>query len=135
MKNITSLLVTGGGKITCLRCTAMSKRSGEQCKKPALKTSRTHKCQFHGGRSTGPKTEAGKVRSATASITSGEFTMAARLEDERQKALNRVLEDAVFFLNMASAPRTRGRKPALYVHINSEEEILDAIIRLSRNST
>jgi hypothetical protein len=40
MKKITLILVTGGGKITCPRCTAMSKRSGEQCKKPALKTSR-----------------------------------------------------------------------------------------------
>jgi len=48
MKNIISTLVTGGGKITCKRCTAKSKRSGEQCKKPALKTSRTQKCEFHG---------------------------------------------------------------------------------------
>jgi hypothetical protein len=43
-------LITGGGKITCLRCTATSSRTKVQCGRPAIKTSRTQKCQFHGGR-------------------------------------------------------------------------------------
>ena len=43
-------LITAGGRITCLRCTAKSNRTGEQCEKPALKASSTQKCGHHGGR-------------------------------------------------------------------------------------
>ena len=43
-------LQTAGGKITCLRCTAKSTRTKLQCGRPAIKTSRTQKCQYHGGR-------------------------------------------------------------------------------------
>ena len=43
-------LVTGGGKITCLRCTAKSTRTKLQCGRPAIKTSRTQKCLAHEGR-------------------------------------------------------------------------------------
>jgi hypothetical protein len=43
-------LLTGGGNITCLRCTANSTRTKQQCGRPAVKTSRTQKCQYHGGR-------------------------------------------------------------------------------------
>ncbi len=32
-------LITAGGKIVCLRCTAKSKRTKLQCAKPALKAS------------------------------------------------------------------------------------------------
>jgi hypothetical protein len=71
MKEITQKLVTAGNKITCARCTAKSKRSGEQCKKPALKASRTQKCEFHGGRSTGPKTKVGRDRQRAAVINTG----------------------------------------------------------------
>jgi hypothetical protein len=37
MKNIIAMLVTAGGKVVCARCAAKSKRSGEQCKKPAMR--------------------------------------------------------------------------------------------------
>ncbi len=57
-------LMTAGGKIQCLRCTAKSSRTGIQCGRPALKSSKTQKCQFHGGRSTGPRTAEGKARIA-----------------------------------------------------------------------
>jgi hypothetical protein len=55
-------LVCASGKIKCLRCTAKSKRTGEQCGAPALRDSKTQKCRIHGGKSTGPKTEAVKGR-------------------------------------------------------------------------
>ena len=77
MKKISAMLVTGGGKITCQRCTAMSKRSGEQCKKPALKTSRTQKCDFHGGRSTGAKTLEGKARQRASVLKTVNYTKEA----------------------------------------------------------
>ena len=130
---LVPFLDTAGGRIHCKRCQATSKRTKQQCSAPAEREKRV--CRFHGARSTGPKTEAGKIRSATASITSGEYTQSALLGNDIQKALVRVLEDSVFVLNMATGPRTRGRKPALYIPVNNEEEILDAILRLSGNTT
>ena len=68
-------LSAAGGRIKCLRCTAKSVRSGNQCLKPALKSSRTQKCGHHGGKNKGPVTEAGKARSAAAHIKTGELVI------------------------------------------------------------
>jgi hypothetical protein len=127
-KNIIPTLKTAGGKITCLRCNAKSKRSGEQCKKPALKTSRTQKCEFHGGRSTGPKTESGKARIAAAHTVHGRETREQR--EQRSAALARIsqLEDAMHVLKMTTAPRTRGRKAAGYMPITSLEGVVQMLV-------
>jgi hypothetical protein len=139
MKTITSMLVTGGGKITCLRCTAMSKRSGEQCKKPALKTSRTQKCEFHGGRSTGPKTAEGKARQRAAVLKSGNYTAEAVGEKARSVRVLAGLEDAMYVLNMTTMPHTRGRKPKGYVPLQTVEDVvkfaLDNPLHLPGHST
>jgi hypothetical protein len=107
-------LSTAGGRICCLRCTAKSVRSGNQCLKPALKTSRTQKCGHHGGRNKGPVTEAGKARSAEARIKTGEFTKQSIKERSQKLAEMMQLEDAMHVLKMTNAERTRGRKPAGY---------------------
>jgi hypothetical protein len=124
MKNIISTLVTAGSKITCQRCTAMSKRSGEQCKKPALKTSRTQKCEFHGGRSTGPKTEAGKARQRAAVIKTGNYTKEAMEDRARSVRVLAGLGDALYVLNMTTKPRSRGRKPKEYVPLKTVEDVV-----------
>ena len=124
MENIKSKIITAGGKIICLRCTAKSKRSGEQCKKPALKTSRTQKCQFHGGRSTGPKTESGKAKQRASVVTSGYHTkeaMEARAHSSRMLAS---LDDAMYVLNMTDAPRTRGRKPLGHKPVKTIDDVI-----------
>ena len=59
-------ITLAGGRIRCLRCSAKSVRSGLQCAKPAMKSSRTQKCSHHGGWSTGAKTAAGRQRVAQA---------------------------------------------------------------------
>ena len=118
-----SSLLTAGGKIICLRCTAKSKRSGEQCKKPALKTSRTQKCQFHGGRSTGAKTVVGKARQRASVITSGYHTKETVEARARSARLLAGLEDAMYVLKMTGAPRTRGRKPLGYVQLKTIEDV------------
>ena len=132
MKNIILTLVTGGGKIICLRCTAFSKRSGEQCKKPALRASRTGKCQFHGGGSAGARTTAGKAKSAAANFRNGEYTKAEIDKTDRSRALLRVLEDAAYVLGLVpqDIPRTRGRKPKMYTPVASPEDVLPAILEL-----
>ena len=128
MKNIISTLVTGGGKITCKRCTAKSKRSGEQCKKPALKTSRTQKCEFHGGRSTGPKTAEGKARQRAAVLKTGDYTKEAMEDKARSVRVLAGLEDAMYVLNMATMPRTRGRKPLGYVPLQTINDVVNFVL-------
>ena len=123
-----NIFKTAGGKITCVRCTAKSKRSGEQCKKPALKTSRTQKCEFHGGRSTGPKTDAGKARIAAAHTVHGRETREQREQRSAASARISQLEDAMHVLKMTTAPRSRGRKATGYKPITSVEGVVQMLI-------
>lgn len=44
-------IILAGGKIVCIQCTAKSKRTGEQCKAPALRISKTHKCRVNAAKS------------------------------------------------------------------------------------
>lgn len=117
-------LLTAGGRITCLRCTAKSVRSGQQCFKPALKSSRTNRCGHHGGRNKGPATEAGKARSAAAHVKTGEFTKQAIRERSQKLAEMMQLEDAMHVLKMTTATRTRGRKPNGYTPLTSIKDIV-----------
>ena len=122
MKNVVSTLVTAGTKITCRRCTAMSKRSGEQCKKPALRGKAV--CDFHGGRSTGPKTEAGKARQRAAVLKTGNYTKEAMEDRARSVRVLAGLEDAMYVLNMTTMPRARGRKPKGYVPLKTIDDVV-----------
>jgi len=126
--NIEPFLTTAGGRIECLRCTAMSKRTRLQCAKPALKTSKTQKCQFHGGRSTGPKTEAGKARISAAQLTHGRETQQIRAERSKAALVLSQLEDAMHVLNMTTAPRTRGRKPNGYWPLTTLNEVRGVVV-------
>ena len=124
MHKIESTMLTAGARIVCLRCTAKSKRSGEQCKKPALKTSRTQKCEFHGGRSNGPKTQAGKDRQRAAVTKTGAYTKQAAEDRARSTRLLCGLEDAMYVLKMTTMPRSRGRKPLGYVPLKTVEDVV-----------
>ena len=117
-------LMTAGGKITCLRCTAKSTRSGNQCRKPALKVSRTQKCQTHGGRNKGPVSEVGKARSAAAHVKTGEFTKQAIQERSKKMTEMLQLEDAMHILKMTTANRTRGRKPLGYKQLLTINDVV-----------
>ena len=102
--NWESTLETAGGKIYCPRCQATSKRTKLQCRRPALKGKAV--CDFHGGRSTGPKTEAGKARQRAAVTTSGRYTKAAIANMARGVRVLAELEDCMYVLRMTDAPRT-----------------------------
>ena len=116
-------LLTAGGKIQCLRCTANSSRTGGQCGRPALKSSKTQKCQYHGGRSTGPKTAEGKACIAAAHTVHGQETNAARAERSAGSARLSRIEDAMYLLEMTTAPRTRGRKARGYVPVKTHDDV------------
>lgn len=76
LENMELSLTTAGGNIVCRRCNAMSKRTKLQCGAPAMlgKT----KCKFHGGLSTGARTDEGKLRCAQAKTIHGNDTRADR---------------------------------------------------------
>lgn len=101
--------VIAGGHITCNQCQAMSKRSRQRCKAPAMKGKRV--CKIHGGRSTGPKTEAGRQRCAEAKTIHGRETREARTEHSLASARLAVLEAVGFSIGLMSGGRTRGRPP------------------------
>ena len=115
-------LETAGGKIHCARCQAASKRTKLQCRRPALKGKAVY--DFHGGRSTGPKTEAGKARQRAAVTTSGRYTKDAMANKARSLRVLAGLEDAMSVLGMTDAPRTRGRKPKGYVPLKTIEDVV-----------
>ena len=116
-------LLTAGGRIFCLRCTAQSRRSGKQCGKPALNESRTQKCTHHGGRSTGPRTQEGKRRITEAHTTHGESTKAERQRYSKSSSKISMLEDCMFVLKMGDGKRLQGRKANGYRPIRTIEEV------------
>ena len=130
------LLITAGGRLVCARCTAKSKTTGLQCGRPALKSSATQKCQFHGGRSTGPKSPEGRQRIANAHYRHGESSKAARQAYSKASANLRRLEEAMYVLGMTTAPHTRGRKPLGYTPVRTMRDVHEMILdmELHRNT-
>lgn len=131
-------LTLAGGQIICRRCTARSSRTGQQCRRPALKLSRTAKCQFHGGRSSGPKTVEGRSRIAAARTVHGRETKVMREERSAASAKLSRLEDAMRVLEMTSAPRTRGRKARGYSPVRTlndvQQMMADDLLHLNKGS-
>lgn len=119
-----SFLSTAGGRIQCSRCTALSKRSGLQCGRPASKISKTQKCHMHGGRgNSAPKTEAGRQRVIAAHLKTGRYTKEAKHDQSRASARLARLEDAMHVLGMTTATRTRGRKADSYVPVTCIQDV------------
>jgi hypothetical protein len=65
-----SEITLASGRIRCARCHATSKRTKLQCGGPAMKGKLV--CRFHGGLSTGPKTELGRQICAAAKTIHGD---------------------------------------------------------------
>jgi len=84
--NMELTLTTAGGRIVCRRCDAMSKRTKLQCGGPAVRGKT--KCKTHGGRSTGPRTDEGKLRCAQAKTIHGKDTREDR--QVHRLAMNRL---------------------------------------------
>lgn len=118
-----TFLSTAGGRICCLRCTAQSTRTGQQCRRPALTLSTTQKCQFHGGRGSGPKTALGIAKIVASRTVHGQESRTAKAERSAASAHISQLEDAMHLLGMATGPRSRGRKARSYSRIKSIAEV------------
>jgi hypothetical protein len=113
-------IILAGGRIRCSRCQAMSRRSQLQCKKPALRGKRV--CGFHGGKSTGPKTAAGKQRIVESKTVHGRETRAIREQRSNDLAYLRQLEDVGRMFQVIGGTKTPGRKPARYRPLRTQEE-------------
>jgi len=120
-------ILTLGGRITCQRCQATSKRTAQQCRAPASKGKT--KCRFHGGASTGPKTEQGRQRCAQAKTVHGRETRAIRAERSQATARLSVLEHVGFEIGLMKGKRSRGRKPSKMAEAYPE---LQGAVRLIR---
>jgi hypothetical protein len=117
-------LTTTGGRITCLRCSAMSKRTKLQCAKPALKASSKQKCGHHGGGpSSGKQSAEGRARIGAAHRVHGDQTNERRAERSQASLRLAQLEDALHALGMTTASRTRGRKPSGYWPIQTLDDV------------
>ncbi|MBT3989075.1 MAG: hypothetical protein HOG95_00060 [Rhodospirillaceae bacterium] len=69
-----------GDPQTAPRCGAKTRR-GTSCQAPAMRGKK--RCRLHGGKSTGPKTVAGKVRSSQNAFKHGRRSIKA--EEDRKK--------------------------------------------------
>jgi len=121
-------LQTLGGRVTCNRCQARSKRTGLQCRAPAIVSK--SKCRFHGGKSTGPKTESGRQRCAAAKTTHGQQTSSMRTKSRIASAELALLESVGFEFGFIQGKRTRGRKPNLVEQVLPE---LHGLVRRLRS--
>jgi len=74
------------------RCGAKT-RKGTSCKAPAMKNGR---CRMHGGKSTGPKTDAGKERIRKAHLVHGKYS---KVSINERKKYNDKLESYRTFLS------------------------------------
>jgi hypothetical protein len=117
-------LQTAGGKITCLRCTAKSSRTKEQCRRPAIKTSRTQKCQYHGGRQHTAETL--KLISE-ANTLHGQTTKETKEQYKHSIALIHELQDAIYVLKMGEGPKIRGPKPKGYKPVMTQADVVRMI--------
>ena len=126
MENPEKFIVVAGGRIRCLRCTALSKNTREQCRKPALKISRTQKCGHHGGRGSGPKTAEGRARIGAAHRIHGRETNEVRAERAQEALKMAQLEDVAHAIGLiTTAKRTSGRKPTGYRPIRTLQQAED----------
>ena len=114
--------VIAGGHITCNQCQAMSKRSRQRCKAPAMKDKAV--CRTHGGRSTGPKTETGRQRCSKSRTVHGRETREARSERSLASARMAVLEEVGFSIGLLEGPRIRGVRPNRMAEVFPELQAL-----------
>jgi hypothetical protein len=126
-------LSTAGGRITCLRCTAKSSRTKKQCARPALITSTTKVCQFHGGRGSGPKTDEGKARIAAAHTKHGEYSKAAKAATSAGLAKLSQLDDLVHLMKMTSVKRNPGRKPLGFKPVRTIKDVFELMFDTMAN--
>ena len=138
---MSNTFLTLGGRVECTQCHAKSKRTQQRCKAPAIRGKSV--CRFHGGKSTGPKTKAGRARIAAAHTVHGRETRQKRADTSAALAELHQLEQLGFTCGLypEGTERMRGRKPKgmtgaavqlSYLHNLVREERKEAILEIVR---
>jgi hypothetical protein len=70
------------------RCVAKAKSSGNPCGNPAMRDKKV--CWIHGGKSTGPKTKEGLMKSKTANLKHGKYKKEVLAQ---RKSLNSLIRE------------------------------------------
>ena len=126
--HLEQYLLTLGGRVTCKRCQARSKRTRNQCCAPAMVGKNV--CRFHGGKSTGPKSEVGRQRCAQSRWVHGNETTSMRMERSIASAELALLESVGFEFGIMGGIRSRGPKPHRMAQVLPE---LHALVRHLRS--
>lgn len=75
-----------------VRCGARTKTGGE-CQRPAVK--KTGRCTRHGGKSTGPRTQAGRDKIAARHTIHGRYSKAKRQEAQKRNESGRKIRTEI----------------------------------------
>ena len=126
--HLEQYLQTLGGRVTCKRCQARSKRTGNQCRAPSVALKNV--CRFHGGKSTGPTSEAGRQLCAQSRWVHGNETSSMRMERSIASAKLALLESVGFEFGIMGGLRSRGPKPHRMAQVLPE---LHALVRHLRS--
>ena len=126
--HLEQYLQTLGGRVTCKRCQARSKRTHNQCCAPAMLGKNV--CRFHGGKSTGPKTQAGIAKCGQTRLVHGRETSSMRMERSIASARLALLESVGFEFGIMSGLKSRGPKPHRMAQVLPE---LHALVRHLRS--
>ena len=86
-------------------------------------------CRFHGGKSTGPKSEVGRQRCAQSRLVHGRETSSMRMERSIASAELALLESVGFEFGIMSGLKSRGPKPHRMAQVLPE---LHALVRSLR---
>lgn len=95
-----------------------------------MRSNRGQKCAVHGGRSTGPRSEAGKQRIREAKWIHGERSAAGMERASKANAIIRSLADAVEVLWGAKVANMLGRKPSVYHKLHDADDVRRFLIEL-----
>ena len=126
--HLEQYLQTLGGRVTCKRCQARSKRTQNQCCAPAMLGKNV--CRFHGGKSTGPKTQAGIAKCGQTRLVHGRETSTIRIERSTASARLALLEFVGFEFGIMAGLKSRGPKPHKMAQVLPE---LHALLRHLRS--
>ena len=126
--HLEQYLQTLGGRVTCKRCQARSKRTQNQCCAPAMLGKNV--CRFHGGKSTGPKTQAGIAKCGQTRLVHGRETSSMRMERSIASARLALLESVGFEFGIMVGLKSRGPKPHRMAQVLPE---LHALVRHLRS--
>lgn len=133
ISNPEKYLITANGRIKCIRCKARSVHTKKQCGNPALKDKTV--CKWHGGMSTGPKTEEGIQRIRDAQWKHGNETKEAKAKRRKKSLAFATIEKIGLSLGSLTGNKTRGRKPKdlMFYDLNNIDDLIKALELIKKN--